>query len=116
MSKEEDELMELCNPDLDQDTIRSELKEKKVVGSLTPTDSDWPEESVTDREHSREQHWNKIPDYSENEQPSREDIIACEKVLKYAATCNYIQFDKLDALRTMEETTNILKWNFKYEL
>ena len=50
----------------------------------------------------------------EEKKPTEEEINITEKVLRYAANCNYIVYSISDALNTMQQTTYILKWNFEY--
>jgi len=56
----------------------------------------------------------RIEEYREDEKPTEEEIRTTEKVLKYAAQCNYIGFSTEDAIDVMQRSTNILKWNFGY--
>ena len=65
-------------------------------------------------EEEEKKHFEKIEEYGENEKPTEEDIRIVEKVLKYAASCNYMMFSEEDAISVMQRSTNILKWNFGY--
>ena len=54
-----------------------------------------------------------IPHYGDGDRPSENDVVVAEKVLKYAAQCNYIGFTKDDALLTMRYSTNVLRWSLE---
>lgn len=56
----------------------------------------------------------KIEEYSEDKKPTEEEIRIVEKVLKYAAQCNYMQFNEEDMIDVTQKSTNILKWSFGY--
>ena len=84
------------------------LREKVIeVGRLSP-------EYYIELEQDREKYWKRIrkyPGVAKGDKPSKEEIETAERVLKYAAECNYMRFGKDDALTVMEITTNMLKRN-----
>lgn len=48
---------------------------------------------------------------TKNESPTKEEIEICEKVLKWCAEANFIQFNDEDCQVVLSKTTNILRWN-----
>jgi hypothetical protein len=72
------------------------------------------ESEIADEMKGDKKFFDSIPEYGEEDQPSEEDIRTVEKVLKYAAGCNYMGFSEKDAILVNKYSTNVLRWSLNY--
>lgn len=72
------------------------------------------ESEIADEMKGDKKFFDSIPEYREGDQPSEEDIRTVEKVLKYAAGCNYMGFSEQDAILVNKYSTNVLRWSLNY--
>lgn len=68
------------------------------------------ERDIAEEQRVAKKFFDAIPPYVDEDRPSKDDIVAAEKVLKYAAQCKCIGFTYDDAILTMRYTTNVLRW------
>lgn len=72
------------------------------------------ESEIADKMIGDKKFFDSIPEYPEGKVPSEEDINTFEKVLKYAAGCNYMGFSEQDAILVSRYSTNVLRWSLHY--
>lgn len=72
------------------------------------------ESEIADEMRGDKKFFDSIPEYPEGKSPSKEDIETVEKVLKYAAGCNYMGFSEQDAILVSRYLTNVLRWSLGY--
>lgn len=72
------------------------------------------ESEIADEMKGDKRFFDSIPEYPKGESPSKEDIRTVEKVLKYAAGCNYMGFSEQDAILVNKYSTNVLRWSLNY--
>lgn len=72
------------------------------------------ESEIAEEMRGDKKFFDSIPEYGEDDHPTEEDIKTVEKVLKYAAGCNYMGFSEQDAILVSRYSTNVLRWSLRY--